>query len=600
MNAFFRKRARPRLVGQGGDRLPGGPVSPGDRRQLPGPEERARPVAVGHARLRFMCLVLATLFAVVSWRLVDIMILAPETARGTANAAMARQMAEEPVRKRSDIVDRNGLVLATDLPTVNLFADTRGIPRPEIERAIAALPALFPELDPEKLRRDLYSQRAFVYIRHHLTPFEQKRVNDLGIPGLEFETAEKRVYPGGRALSHVVGTTNLDNRGSSGLENYFDRWLTTSDEPLVLSIDLRVQHITHRVLSESVKHFRAQGGSALVLDVATGEVMAMVSLPDFEPERNGSPADKERFNRATLGVYEMGSVFKVVNTAMALESGIPLGSYFDASAPLRIGGHSISDYKGKNRPLSIPEIMMYSSNIGSARMASRVGTTYQREFLRNLGLLEPVRIELPERGTPLVPNPWREISTLTVAFGHGLSITPLHLASAVSAVINGGVFIPPTLLKVQDRQAVQGTRVISERNSVIMRALMRLVVEAGSGKSAAVNGYYVGGKTGTADKQVGRGYARNSVLASFVAGFPMTAPRYVVLFTLDDPQPVQGTWGYRTAGWNAAPSTGRLIAEIAPLLGVAPSYFSPSGFFDESLIQEVGLKTLEPEGGPAR
>lgn len=593
MIRLFRKASPPRVVLKDGVPLDPDDVLPA---HLVRASARARPIDVGRTRLLVTAGFLSLGFMIVSVRLASLMMGTPEDVREPVVADTAAPVGKMRV-SRADITDRNGLVLATNLPTVNLYADTRGVPKQELDRAIRELPALFPDLKAATLETELRPGRAFVYLRRNLTPLEQQRVNDLGIPGLNFQRAERRVYPAGRLVTHVVGATDIDNQGIAGIEKSFDTWLASSEEPLTLSLDLRIQHVTRRVLSDAVTHFRAQGASAVVMDVNTGEILAMVSLPDFEPEQIGRAREEERFNRVTLGVYELGSVFKVVNTAMALESGVSLNAQFDASAPIKIGGFTISDYKGKYRTLSIPEIMMYSSNIGSARMAMTVGTGYQQQFLKKIGLLDPIRFELPESGRPLVPAHWRDISTMTVAYGHGLSVTPLHLASAISSIVNGGVILPPTLMKADTSKPSVGTRIISPENSLKMRALMRLVVESGSGKNANIPGYYVGGKTGTADKQVGRSYAKNAVLASFVGVFPMTEPRYIVLVSLDDPQPVEGTYGYRTAGWNAAPTAGRMIAEFAPILGVAPIYETPEGHFAPNLIQTVGLKTGRPTGG---
>jgi cell division protein FtsI (penicillin-binding protein 3) len=577
--------------------------------------EVSRVVEMGRTRLMVAACLFGLAFTVIGGRLVQLMAL------GEPGEPPVSTLADEPLETRmarADIVDRNGLVLATNLPTVHLYADTRQIPEKDRLRAIRLLPTLFPELTTEDLNRKLVPGRAFVNLRYNLTPIEQQAVNDLGIPGLNFQRAERRVYPAGRLVAHVVGATDVDGKGIAGLEKSFDARLVGDDTPLSLSLDLRVQHAVHQSLSEAIDLFEAVGGAALVMDVNTAEVLALVSLPDYEPERIGSTSEDARFNRATLGVFEMGSTFKLFNTAMGLTNGLKLTDSFDARNPIRIGGFTINDFHPEARWLSMPEVLMYSSNIGSARLATSVGTEKQRDFMKSLGLLDPIPFELPEVGKPLVPAHWREINTMTIAYGHGLSVTPLHTVTAAAALINGGLLRPPTLLARGPGDMPEARRVISEENSLKMRALMRLVVEGGSGRNADVKGYYVGGKTGSAEKQTAHGgYSKTSVRNSFLAAFPMTDPKYIVLVMLDEPKAVKGrkdaipagwdatpmaqrivatgTYGYRTAGWNATPTAGLIVSQVAPLLGVAPHEENPLSVFDPKVIQDVGLKI--PENG---
>jgi cell division protein FtsI (penicillin-binding protein 3) len=356
------------------------------------------------------------------------------------------------------------------------------------------------------------------------------------------------------------------------VELSFDDLLRGGHDPLQLSIDIRIQHILHEELSRVATGFHAIGAAGVVLDVRTGEVLAMASLPDFDPNAPGAASADERFNRATLGIYEMGSVFKIFTMAMGLESGtIDLSSGYDTSKPIHIGGFTIRDYHAKSRWLSVPEIFMYSSNIGSAKIAADVGTETQEAFLSRLGMLQPASIELPEVGEPLYPSPWRPINTMTIAYGHGIAVSPLHLASAASAMINGGILRPATLLKRTPETVATGERVISDETSDEMRKLMRLVVEKGTGSFADVPGYLVGGKTGTADKARGGGYNEHSRIASFVGAFPINDPRYLVLVMADEPKPNASTHGYATGGWVAAPAVGRVIQRMALLLGMKPA-----------------------------
>ena len=308
-----------------------------------------------------------------------------------------------------------------------------------------------------------------------------------------------------------------------------------------------------------------------MLDAQTGEILAMVSLPDFDANQAGTASPDERFNRATLGIYEMGSTFKVFNTAMALDSGrIHLADKFDTTKPIEIGRYTIHDFEPMGRWLSVPEIFMLSSNIGAARMAMEMGTESQKSFLSKVGMLRPVSVELPELGRPMYPAEWRPINTMTIAFGHGIAVSPLHVVSGVAAMVNGGIMRPATLIKRAPDEVSDGQQVISPKTSSLMRELLRLVVKAGTGKAADAPGYLVGGKTGTAEKTLARGYSTNARLASFVGAFPINAPRYIVLVMVDEPKPNAHSYGFATGGWVAAPVVSRIVQRMAPLLGMAP------------------------------
>lgn len=471
--------------------------------------------------------------------------------------------------ERADILDRNGVLLATSLTTASLYANPRHVL--DAEEAAAKLTRALPELSRAEILGKLASARSFVWLRRHLTPRQAYAVNRLGIPGLYFQREERRVYPHGRLVSHVLGFAGIDNEGLAGVEKSFDEMLRGGGAPLVLSLDVRLQHVLHRELRAAMLNFQALGAAGVILDARTGEVAAMVSLPDFDPNNPGAQPREATFNRATLGVYEMGSTFKIFTTAMALDSGtVTLQGGYDASAPIRIVRFLINDYRPKNRWLSVPEILLYSSNIGAAKMALDVGTRDQRTYLGKLGFLGPASIELPEVGTPIVPHPWREINTMTIGFGYGLAVSPVQLAAAAAAVVNGGMLRPATLTKRMPGDEDRGVRVLSARTSEQMRRLMRMVVERGTGRKAAALGYLVGGKTGTAEKAGGLGYRHKAKLSSFIGAFPMMAPRYVVLAMLDEPRGTGQTLGYATGGWIAAPVVGRTIARLAPIVGIAP------------------------------
>ncbi len=525
-----------------------------------------RVLETGRTRLLVTGALFAIAFAVVALRLTAVSLLQQGDEPRIAQSSAANGL----LVGRADIVDRNGVVLATTLPTASLYANPHQVL--DADDAAARLVDVLKELSQAEVASKLSSDKTFVWIDRNLTPREQYQVNRLGIPGLHFQTEERRVYPQGALTAHVVGFTDIDNRGLAGIEQSFDDVLRDSRRPVRLSIDVRLQHILREELGRAIADFTGIGGAGAILDVNTGELVALVSLPDFDPNQPGTASDDARFNRASLGIYEMGSTFKIFNTALALDSGIVrLTDQFDATKPIRIGGFSIRDYHGKNRWLSVPEIFMYSSNIGSARMAEEVGGVAQKAFFSHLGMLRPASLELPEVGHPLYPDTWRPINTMTISYGHGLAVSPMHLVSGVAAMVNGGVMRPATLIARAPGEVSEGERVISRDTSLMMRKLLRLVVEAGTGKNAEVPGYVVGGKTGTADKQSGKGYDRNSRLASFIAAFPMNDPEYVVLVMVDEPKPNATSFGYATGGWVAAPAVGNVIRRMAPLMGLLPA-----------------------------
>ena len=528
----------------------------GARRQL---------IEVGRNRLLVAGALFALGFLVIAGRVADVTVIKQGNEPRLAHVGPSPSWHAE----RADILDRNGVLLATSLATASLYANPRHVL--DAEEAAAKLTRTLPELSRAEVLGKLTSARSFVWLRRHLTPRQEYAVNRLGIPGLYFQREERRVYPHGRLVSHVLGFAGIDNKGLAGVEKSFDEMLRGGTAPLVLSLDVRLQHVLRRELRAAMLNFQALGAAGVILDTRTGEVAAMVSLPDFDPNNPGAQPREAMFNRATLGVYEMGSTFKIFTTAMALDSGtVTLRGGYDATEPIRIVRFLINDYKPKNRWLSVPEIFLYSSNIGAAKMALDVGTRDQKTYLGKLGFLSPASIELPEVGTPIIPHPWREINTMTIGFGYGLAVSPVQLAAATAAVVNGGLLRPVTLVKRMPGDEDRGVRVLSARTSGQMRRLMRLVVERGTGRKAAVLGYLVGGKTGTAEKTGGRGYKRKAKLSSFIGAFPMIAPRYVVLALLDEPRGTKQTLGYATGGWVAAPVVGRTIAHLAPIVGVAP------------------------------
>ena len=484
---------------------------------------------------------------------------------------------------RPDIVDRNGVVLATDVPVFSLFADPRKIL--DVDEAVELLTATASGFDAKSLRQKLQQpNRAFVWLKREVSPSEREAIHDLGIPGIGFRVETKRVYPMGRLAAHVLGYVDLDSKGIAGIEKFLDDQGAlytaslgednTRAMPAVLSIDIRVQHALADELAKGIAKFHAKAGGAIVLDIHSGEVLGLVSLPDFNPNQPDKNFTFDQANRMTSGVFELGSVIKAVTFAMALDYGAAdLTSQFDARAPLVIGRAVIHDFQPTRRILSLPEVFINSSNIGTARMALGVELSKHQAFLRRVGLMDRLVTELPENAKPLLPQRWGRLVQATVAFGHGFAVQPLQGAQVVAGLINGGNMLPVTFLK-RDRKDAQALarRVVKSQTSEKLRYLFRLNGLEGSARKANANapGYRVGGKTGTAEKVVNGRYDKNRNLTSFVGAFPMDNPQYVVMIMLDEPQATPETYGFSTSGWNAVPTAGNVIARIAPLLGIEP------------------------------
>ncbi len=503
------------------------------------------------------------------------------------SSADSHQTAGHRLTSRPDIVDRNGIVLATDITTASLFAEPRRIV--DADEAIEQLSQVLPDLDYEQIYRKLKSDAGFVWLKRELTPSQQAQIHRLGIPGLGFRSEKRRFYPGGATASHILGLVNIDNQGIAGMEKFIDDQgladlqdvglATARDlEPVALSIDLRVQHVLHDELIRAMERFHTIAAGGVVLDANTGEVIAMASLPDFDPNNPFNANDKDRLNRMSAGVFEMGSTFKAFTTAMALDSGlVKIDDRFDASKPIRIARFTIHDFHGKHRPLSVPEIFIYSSNIGTAKMADKIGTENHRAFLTRIGLLTRMHTQLPEVATPTQPKEWKKLNSITISFGHGVATTPLQTAMAAATVLNGGRLIQPSFLPRSRAEVdAESEQVLDPRTSMAMRYLFRLNVEKGSGRRADVPGYFVGGKTGTAEKVVNGRYTSSKRFNAFLSGFPADNPKYIVLVILDEPKPEKAGVG-ATAGMNAAPTVGAIIRRSAPLLGIRPEFGHESG-----------------------
>jgi cell division protein FtsI (penicillin-binding protein 3) len=546
--------------------------------------ERAPAVrgASGKARLRFAMLCFVGVYGVIAGKLVYLGVRGPEH---TGSVAIVNQTAPRP-----DLLDRNGEVLATDIKTSSLFAEPVKIL--DVDEAVEALASVIPDMREPSVRHKLKSNAKFVWLKREITPEQRFRIHRLGIPGIGFRDENKRFYPGGGMVSHVVGHVNVDNQGIAGIEKYIDDEMGLTDlhklgivadrglKARKLSLDLRVQHVVRDELFAAKERYQAIAAVGIVLDVHTGEVVAMSSLPDYDPNDPQQALEKDRMNRATGGVFEMGSVFKTFNSAMALDSGkVGLHDSFDARGGLTFGGARISDFHGKNRVLSVPEVFIYSSNVGSARMAMKVGAQGQYDFFTKIGFHSKIAMELPENSLPLWPKRLSEVSTATQSFGHGISVSPMHTAVATLPLVNGGKLIPPTFfVRTREEAAAVATQVVRPETSEKMKFLFKLNAEKGSGRRADVPGYRVGGKTGTAEKLENGHYSGNKRFNSYLSAFPIEDPKYVVLVVLDEPK-AEKEVGAATAGLNAAPTVGAIVKRIAPMLNVAPRFdIAPAAF----------------------
>lgn len=534
-----------------------------------------RKAGLARKRVGLMIAGFAIAYSVIGGRLVQYGFAQPETTSSILPAD--RLMASRP-----DILDRNGEVLATDIRTVSLFAEPHRVVDPD--EAVEKLATVLTDLDIKGTYKKLSSKSHFQWLRRQLTPKQQSQILALGIPGIGFRPEKRRFYPGGSTASHIVGYVNIDNHGMSGMEKYIDNQGLadllavgmTSDaplEPVRLSIDLRVQNIVRDVLAEAIVKFQALGAGAVVINAHTGEILGMSSLPDFDPNNPAEGSKEGWLNRMSNGTFEMGSTFKSFSLAMGLDAGkITLRDSVDARYPIRIGGFTIKDFHGKNRVLSVPEVFQYSSNIGTAKIADMVGTDAHKEFLTRLGLLTKMKTELPEVAMPSQPREWKKINSITISFGHGVSTTPLQTAVAGVALVNGGKLIQPTFLpRTREEADLVAQQVLQPSTSKDMRFLFGWNGVKGSGRNARVEGFDVGGKTGTADKVVNGRYVSDKNFNAFLAAFPIRDPQYVVLTFIDEPKTDKGN-GAALAGTSAAPMAGEIIRRTAAILGVEPSF----------------------------
>ncbi|MEM7046955.1 MAG: penicillin-binding protein 2 [Pseudomonadota bacterium] len=473
----------------------------------------------------------------------------------------------ESAQVRSDIVDRNGVPMAVSLERLSLQVRTDLIR--DAQAMVDSLSIIFKPDEPGHFYKLIEGRKGTVVLRRRLTPRQAQEITMLGNPALELRPEQQRHYPQKQVPSHVIGVTDIDGRGVAGIEKGLDERLRSKPDPVHLTIDVRVQAAIRRVLHHTIAKFDAKGGVAIVQDVKNGEIIAMVSLPDFDPSKP-DPRAPGWYAKATTGAYEMGSVMKVFNVATAIDSGIfRHDSIIDATGTLKIGRQTIRDYHPQKRPLTLREVLMHSSNIASGKIALALGEDVMMQYFSRYHFDKALPIEVPERRRPSLPRQWRRINLATASFGHGFAVTPLHVISAFSAVVNGGVYYAPHLVKTTD---ARGQRILSSKTSAQMRAWLRSVVhdEGGTGAKADVKGYEVGGKTGTAEMVHEGAYDTDRLLSSFISAFPMHDPRYAVLVMIEEPKGLEETYGYATGGWTAAPAAGEMISRIGPMLSLLP------------------------------
>ena len=530
--------------------------------------QRRQILAVMHQRLMFGMLVYAGIVALIAFRILWLAAFGDHAGRKIGLTSL--------IPDRGDIVDRDGQPLARTIDAWTIAIHPAKVIGDKLTLA-RHLARLMPERTEAQYFALLRSGKSFLYLRRRASPSLVQAVNALGEPGLAIQKEPDRLYPQTSLAAHVIGYTDVDGHGVAGMEYAFDRALSdpaSRGTPLTLSIDGRLQQALEHELMDAMTTFSAIGAAGVVMDIHTGELLAMTSLPQINPNAAGQGAPEARFNRATLGVYELGSTFKPFTVAMAMDSGIikSMGQVYNCPDQLTAYGHTITDTHPFGRACTVAEIMKESSNIGTAQIAAQIGASRQRFFLEKMGFLGQVKIELPERARALTPgNNWGPLEVMTVGYGHGIAVTPLHLASGYATLFNGGIYRPATLLKVdRGHPPPRGVRVFTEETSYRMRALLRLVVTQGTGKKADAPGYRVGGKTGTAEKLLNGRYTSQAVVTTFAGVFPMDEPRYVIVVMLDDPKATKETYGFHTAGWNVAPVVSRTVSRIAPMLGVRP------------------------------
>ena len=528
-------------------------------------ESNAAVLSTSYRRVQIVFFAILALLITLVLRLFDLSVFNSGEFQYKTNSGL------ENISIRGDITDRNGIVLASTIPTASAYIYPKHFTA--TDRSFALIAKSF-NIDIKELKKRIANNQHFVWLKRDLSPKDQEKLHNLGILGVYFIKDQKRIYPHKSLFSHIVGLVDIDNHGISGLESSFNTYLQDdTKQELQTTLDAKVQYVVKQELENAIKQHGAKGGMAVVMDVHTGELLSSVSLPDFNPHSIDTTNTDAFFNKATLGTYEMGSVLKVLTLAIGIDSGmIGIDDSFDVSAPLKIGKYQIKDYrKGKGNILSVPEILMYSSNIGVGKIIQEIGVQKQKEYFKKFGLLSKINTEVPEISSSIYPSDyrWKELNAITMSYGHGISITSIHLIQAFSAIVNGGVFKKATLIKGNNDQ-ISGKRILKQKTSSLMNKVLRLTAESGFAKRANVNEYLIGAKTGTAEKIINGKYDKKLNTAICVAAFPMNKPKYALLVAVDEPKRNEINYGFATGGMVAAPVVASIASRIAPILNVTP------------------------------
>ena len=531
-------------------------------------------------KLLICSLLLIMSFTIISYRTISLASINNNKISNTAYHGIENNSIQKSLR--GNIYDRNKKILATSISTLKLNINPQEILNKN--QTIAKLIKIFPRLKEEDLFKKLNTNKKHINLLREISPIEYATLLNAGIEGLKIENKNKRIYPNNTLASHILGATDIDGKGIAGVEKKFDSQLQSGND-VTLSIHAGIQHIMRTLLFNQIKKFEAEGGAGIIMDANNGELFSIVSLPDYNANNYNSTLNENLFNKATKGTYELGSTLKLITAAVAFESNlINENEVFDVSKPLKVSSRTINDFHPLNYAINIPEIIVHSSNIGSAKIAEKFGSSTQLKYLKSLGLLNVLSLEIPELGKPQVLMDKRVLSTMTISYGHGISITPLHLASATATIVNNGVKVEPTLIKGKVEK--KSERIISKKTSIKMKSIMRLVVsnENGTAKKAEAPGYLIGGKTGTAEKiNPAGGYFKKENIVAFTGAFPMNDPKFIITIMIDNPKGKKISNGFRTAGWVAAPVIKELVTRVAPILGVKPQLESSSKFSNNLL-----------------
>lgn len=521
-------------------------------------------------RVMIVAAVLFLGFVMIALRLGDVMLLS-----GSNDDSLKKTESFRILRR--NIVDQNNEILATNIITASAYVNPKKLL--DLNDAARKISSVLKNVSASDLKKKFSSDKNFIWLARHIPPKLQQDLNDLGLPGLHMYRDQTRVYPHSSLFSHITGMCGLDGDGLSGLEQLYDIDLQQGADHLALSLDIRAQHILRTELQDGIKEFSALGGNAIIMKVKTGEILGMVSLPDFDPHKPNMTNIEGMFNKNTLGVYEPGSVFKVLNFAIGLETGkANLNSMYDGSHPIKMGRFTISDFRGLGRVMTLTEAFLKSSNIASVKMAQDFGLKTQKEYMKRFGVLDKLSLELPELGAPIIPKDWREPSLISVSYGYGVSQTPLQILTTITSIINDGKKVTPTLLKKTNMLNDKQESIVSSKTSRIVRKLMRQVVQEGTARNAQVEGMSIFAKTGTVYKKGTKGYSKHQI-TTFVGGFPVEDPEIMMIVMLDDPKPTKESCGYAAAGWNVVKVAKRIIERVAPMY-TTPNYLQNTVAFD--------------------